>query len=107
MNTNATDRTLGLVNIWQVLRKLRWEIYLVKSIPEALTAGKEAKDALHVQDAKIYALINAASTGLALVDWLLHTINNDSQIKSSAVKLFGSEAIATDKKLLLISTNPQ
>lgn len=101
MNFDATDRTLGLVSIWQVLRKLHWEIMLIKSIPESLTVGEQAKDVLHIQDAYLYAIVNAASTSLALVDWLFHTTQNSKEISTKAAELFGEAPLKSDKDLLL------
>ncbi|MBJ7548384.1 hypothetical protein JHC42_16230 [Pseudomonas sp. OA3] len=74
MPTNATDRTLGLINIWQVLRKLLWEVELLAAIPVKIRIEAKPADVLHVEDARIYAAINAFSTSLALVDWLYHCV---------------------------------
>lgn len=89
MTINSSDRTLGLINIWQVLRKLCWELSLIKSIPEKLNSGVKPKDVLHVQDAGLYARINAASTALALVDWLYHTIRENQTLERKLKDLVG------------------
>jgi hypothetical protein len=81
MTVNASDRTLGLINIWQVLRKLCWELWLIKSMPDKLHTGVKPTDVLHVQDAGLYATVNAASTALALVDWLYHTVREDQALE--------------------------
>jgi hypothetical protein len=77
---DATDRTLGQVNIWQVLRKLVWEVELLKSIPNQVRLNAPPVDVLHVKDAKLYAAINAFSTGLALVDWLFQAVRADERL---------------------------
>src|SRR5690606_19961702 len=89
MTVKSSHRTLGLINRWQVLRKLCWELWLIKSIPDKLNSGVKPKDVLHVQDAGLYATINAASTALALVDWLYHTIREDQILERRLKDLVG------------------
>jgi hypothetical protein len=100
MTVNSSDRTLGLINIWQVLRKLCWELWLIKSIPDKLNSGVKPKDVLHVQDAGLYATINAASTALALVDWLYHTIREDQILERRLKDLVGDVDTSSDKSFL-------
>lgn len=100
MTFNASDRTLGLVSIWQVLRKMCWEIELLKAIPEKLRVGTLPIDVLHVQDATLYATINAASTGLALVDWLYHTIREDPVLVSRAKDSLGEFNLKSETSFL-------
>lgn len=100
MTVNASDRTLGLINIWQVLRKLCWELWLIKSTPDKLNSGVKPIDVLHVQDAGLYATINAASTALALVDWLYHTIREDQILEGRLKDLVGYVDTSSDKSFL-------
>jgi len=100
MSINASDRTLGLINIWQVLRKLFWEIELIKTIPDSLRVGIRPVDVLHVQDARLYATINAASTSLALVDWLYHTIRENELLTKNVKAALGGVDTSTDKAFL-------
>ena len=100
MNINASDRTLGLINIWQVLRKLFWEIELIKATPDSLRVGVKPVDVLHVQDARLYATINAASTSLALVDWLYHTIKEDQLLTQRVIDTIGNVDMSSDKAFL-------
>lgn len=100
MTVNASDRTLGLINIWQVLRKFYWELWLIKSIPSKLEVGGKPKDVLHVQDAGLYTTINAASTALALVDWLYHTVREDQTLRSKLVGVVGDVDVTSDKAFL-------
>lgn len=100
MTVNASDRTLGQICIWQVLRKLSWEIELLKAIPKKLRVGVKPIDVLHVQDASLYAAVNAASTSLALVDWLYHTIREDPTLISRAREILGSIDLESDKSFL-------
>ncbi|MEA9732153.1 hypothetical protein [Xanthomonas campestris] len=81
MSINASDRTLGLLNTWQVLRKLNWEVELMKAMPDKVRLGVAPESAMHVTDAKLYAAINAASTSIALVDWLYHSAQEDVTVK--------------------------
>ncbi|GGA39369.1 hypothetical protein [Dyella nitratireducens] len=101
MAIEASDRTLGLINIWQVLRKLLWEVELLKAIPTKLVVGIKPIDVLHVQDAGLYAAINAASTSLALVDWLYHTIREDHQLMSNARATLRNIQLSSEKAFLL------
>jgi len=101
MNINANDRTLGLINIWQVLRKLFWEIELIKATPDSLRVGAAPVDVLHVQDARLYATINAAFTSLALVDWLYHTIREDQLLTQRIIDTLGNVDMSSDKAFLL------
>ncbi|MEW6169164.1 MAG: hypothetical protein AB1651_15935 [Pseudomonadota bacterium] len=100
MTFNASDRTLGLINIWQVLRKLCWELWLIKSMPDKLHTGVKPKDALHVQDAGLYATVNAASTALALVDWLYHTVRADQALERKLKEVVGDVDTSSDKSFL-------
>ncbi len=97
---NAGDRTLGLVNIWQVLRKLLWEVELLKVIPKQVRLNSEPADVLHVKDAKIYAAINAFSTSLALVDWLYHSIRTDSRLVGNCRRHLPDCDLTSDKTFL-------
>lgn len=97
---DASDRTLGLTNIWQVLRKLCWEVELLKAIPAHIQSGTRPVDVLHVQDAKLYAAVNAASTNIALVDWLYHSIRNDSALIERSREVFPGLRTDTDKDFL-------
>lgn len=100
MTINASDRTLGLISIWQVLRKLCWEIQLIKEIPASLHTGTQPTDALQVQDAKLYAKINAASTALALVDWLYHSLREDPKLEQNTKDLMSGIDMQSDKSFL-------
>ena len=108
MTVNASDRTLGLISIWQVLRKLFWEIELIKATPNSLRVGVKPIDVLHVQDARLYATVNAASTSLALVDWLYHTLREDQALAARFKEYFGEADLRSDRKLLefLRKANP-
>jgi hypothetical protein len=97
---NATDRTLGLVNIWQVLRKLFWEVELLKAIPTQVRIGLPPIDVLHVTDARIYAAVNACSTSLSLVDWLFHRVNGDQQLADACRRAFPGVLLDDDKAFL-------
>lgn len=97
---NASDRTLGLVNIWQVLRKLLWEVELLKAIPSMVRLNAPPVDVLHVSDAKIYAAVNAFSTGLALVDWLYHCVQADPTLADSCGVVLAGCDLTTDKAFL-------
>ena len=97
---NASDRTLGLVNIWQVLRKLRWEVELLKAIPAQVRLNAPPVDVLHVSDAKIYAAVNAFSTSLALVDWLYHCVRTDPRLADSCGVVLAGCDLKTDKAFL-------
>jgi hypothetical protein len=105
---DASDRTLGLTSIWQVLRKFVWEIELLKTLPESIRVGERPKDILHTQDARIYAAINACSTSLALVDWLFHTVVNDPVLNAKALTSLGAVDLSSDKAFLksMRATNP-
>ena len=81
MNQDATDRSLGLINIWQVVRKLAWELELLKSIPVAIRAGEQQSDVLHAQDARLYAQTNAATTCDTLIDWLWVLMDQDEVLE--------------------------
>ena len=100
MTIDASDRTLGLISIWQVLRKLCWELWLIKSTPEKLRVGVKPKDVLHVQDAGLYATVNAASTALALVDWLYHTVREDQALEKKLKEVVGDVDTTSDKAFL-------
>ncbi|MCF7223791.1 hypothetical protein [Marilutibacter chinensis] len=100
MTVNASNRTLGLINIWQVLRKLCWELWLIKSVPDKLRMGVKPKDVLHVQDAGLYATVNAASTALALVDWLYHTVREDQTLERRLKDVVGEIDTSSDKAFL-------
>ncbi|MGH8444908.1 MAG: hypothetical protein ACREVL_06550 [Solimonas sp.] len=100
MSHNASDRTLGLISIWQVLRKLYWEIDLLRAIPEKIRLGVPPVDVLHVQDAKIYAAVNACSAGLALVDWLYHTVREDLSLKKKVSEVLSGVDLTSDKAFL-------
>lgn len=100
MTVNASDRTLGLINIWQVLRKLCWELWLIKSMPDKLHSDVKPKDVLHVKDAGLYATVNAASTALALVDWLYHTVREDQALEKNLKDLVGNVDASSDKSFL-------
>lgn len=97
---NASDRTLGLISIWQVLRKLYWEIELLRAIPEQVRVGAPPVDVLHVQDARIYAAVNACSTGLALVDWLYHTVREDTVLRGRISGVMPGVNITSEKSFL-------
>jgi hypothetical protein len=97
---NAADRTLGLVNIWQVLRKLLWEVELLKAIPSQIRLNAAPTDVLHVKDAKIYASINAFSTNLALVDWLYHSVRTDSRLFDNCRACLPDCDLTSDKAFL-------
>lgn len=100
MYVDASDRTLGLISIWQVLRKLFWEIELIKATPDTLRVGTKPVDVLQVQDARLYATINAASTALALVDWLYHTVRVDQGLVKNLHEAIGGFAMDSEKELL-------
>lgn len=100
MGINASDRTLGLISIWQVLRKFYWELCLIKVTPDELRVGDKPKDVLHVQDAGLYASINAASTALALVDWLYHTVLEDQTLCAKLKDVVGDVDMKSDKSFL-------
>jgi hypothetical protein len=100
MYVDASDRTLGLISIWQVLRKLLWEIELIKATPDKLRVGTRPADILQVQDARLYATINAASTALALVDWLYHTVRADQGLAKKLHEAIGEFEMASEKDLL-------
>lgn len=70
----ASYQTLGIENIWHLLRKLIWEVKLLQSIPDRIKVGVTTANPLQFQDARLYAQINAVLTVLSLVDWLFHTI---------------------------------
>jgi hypothetical protein len=108
MTVNASDRTLGLISIWQVLRKLCWELWLIKSVPDKLRMGVKPKDVLHVQDAGLYATVNAASTALALVDWLYHTVREDQTLERRLKDVVGEVDTSSvkDFRLFFRKTNP-
>ncbi|MBW3517497.1 hypothetical protein KO537_22680 [Shewanella sp. NKUCC01_JLK] len=78
----ATDRTLGLVNIWQLLRKLYWEMEILAAVPEKYFP-QEKSSIFNFKDAKSYAAINVASTNLSLIDWLFHRLDNDELLKQA------------------------
>lgn len=78
----ATDRTLGLVNIWQLLRKLYWEMEILAAVPEKYFP-QEKNSIFNFKDAKCYAAINVASTNLSLIDWLFHRLDNDELLKQA------------------------
>ena len=73
---------------------------MIKSIPDKLNSGVKPKDVLHVQDAGLYATINAASTALALVDWLYHTIREDQILERRLKDLVGDVDTSSDKSFL-------
>lgn len=98
MKIDASDRTLGLINIWQVLRKLLWEIEVIKATPSSIKAEVPPVDVLHVRDARLYATINAASTSLSLVDWLFHTVRQDAVLTQRAKDSLGNVDLSSDKK---------
>lgn len=100
MTVDASDRTLGLVNIWQLLKKLCWELWLIKSTPAKLRIGVKPTDVLHVQDAGLYATVNAASTALALVDWLYHTIRQDQALELKLRDVVGDVDTSSEKNFL-------
>lgn len=104
---DASDRTLGIISINQVLKKLVWEIALVKAIPDTLRLGIDPVDVLHHEDAKLYATINAAATSLALVDWLYHTVRVE-KLENQVYEALGAVDLSSDKGLLesLRSLNP-
>lgn len=108
MAINASDRTLGIVSIWQVLRKLQWELWLIKEIPDRITAGVKPTTPLHIKDARLYAEINAASTSLALVDWLYHTAQAETELERRLKHAIGEFDTSSEKKLLeyLRNANP-
>lgn len=81
---DSSDITLGLINIWQVLRKLWWEILVLESIPETVSNRTVGSSVLHMQDSKLYAAINAACTCSALFDWLFHSVRSDPALLKSA-----------------------
>jgi len=97
MNINASDRTLGLLNIWQVVRKLDWEVELMKSIPGTILLGAAPENAMQFKDAQLYAAINAASTSVALVDWLYHLAQENSDVNSRVLHKLKLEEISTIK----------
>ncbi|GAB2731449.1 hypothetical protein [Comamonas sediminis] len=105
MSINASDRTLGLISIWQVLRKLNWEIELIKAIPEKITVGATPASVLHCQDAHLYATINAASTSLAMVDWLYHTVSGSSVLTSNIQRVLQGVNLKNNKAFLLYLRN--
>lgn len=100
MTVNASDRTLGLISIWQVLRKLYWELWLIKSMPDTLLVGVKPVDVLHLQDAGLYATVNAASTALSLVDWLYHTVRNDQSLETNLRSVVIGVETGSDKDFL-------
>lgn len=100
MAFDASDRTLGLINIRQVLRKFYWELWLIKSMPDSLNTGVKPKDVLHVQDAGLYATVNAASTALALVDWLYHTVRQDKHLEDKLKTVVGDVNMINEKTFL-------
>lgn len=75
----ATDRTLGLVDIWQVLRKLYWEMELLSAFPISFLP-QERSGIFNFKDAKSYAEINIAATNLSLIDWLYHRLMDDEKL---------------------------
>lgn len=97
---DASDRTLGLINIWQVLRKLCWEVELLRAIPEQIPLGARPRDILHVQDTRLYAAINAASTNIALVDWLYHSIRDDRDLIERAEVVLAGIQIDSDTNFM-------
>ena len=97
---DASDRTLGLISIWQVLRKLCWEIELLNAIPKQIPLGARPQNILHVQDARLYAAINAASTNIALVDWLYHSIRDDRDLIERAEVVLAGIQIDSDTNFM-------
>lgn len=100
MAVDASDRTLGLINIWQVLRKLYWELWLIDEISPTVVLGGKPKDPLHAQDAILYATINASSTALALVDWLYHTVLEDQTLCAKLKGVVGDVDMKSEKSFL-------
>lgn len=85
LNRTATDRTLGLVDIWQLLRKLYWEMEILAAVP-AKYLPQEKSSIFNFKDAKSYAAINVAATNLSLIDWLFHRLDNDEILKQAFIK---------------------
>lgn len=100
MHVDVTDRSLGLISAWQVLRKLFWEIELIKATPDVVLLGAQPADVLHVQDARLYASINAAMTSLSLVDWLFHSIRKDVAMSQRARGILCGLNFESDKEFL-------
>ncbi|WP_251358660.1 hypothetical protein [Kangiella sp. TOML190] len=101
MEINANDRTLGLVNIWQVLRKLKWELSLIDIIPDYTQIENMDKQVIATKDAICYAQINAASTCISLVDWLYHVVKNDENKKDLICSKYPTLNVSSDKELMV------
>lgn len=97
INRTATDRTLGLVDIWQLLRKLYWEMEILAAVP-AEYLPQEKSSIINFTDAKSYAAINVAATNLSLVDWLFHRLDNEEMLKQAFVKIHPLVALDNIKK---------
>lgn len=69
-NRDARDRTLGIQSLWDLARKLSWELHLVDAIPDRVRVGQAPASPLEFRDAALYGLVNAALTSLAMLDWL-------------------------------------
>lgn len=93
----ATDRTLGLVNIWQLLRKLYWEMEILAAVPETYFPH-EKSSLFNFKDVKSYAAINVASTNLSLIDWLFHRLDNDKLLKQNFINTHPLVALDSMKR---------
>ncbi len=97
LNRTATDRTLGLVDIWQLLRKLYWEMEILAAVP-AKYLPQEKSSIFNFKDAKSYAAINVASTNLSLIDWLFHRLDNDELLKQVFINIHPLVALDNIRK---------
>lgn len=86
---DSRRNTLGLVNIWQVLRKLWWEVLIFRNIPDRLKTTEIGSDLFHLPDARLYAASNLALTCLNLVDWLYYAVESDPELTARTMETLG------------------
>lgn len=99
---DARDRTLGMRSLWDLLRKLNWELHLVDAVPDKVKVGQEPRSPLEFRDAALYGLINASLTSLAMLDWLAILADDPiyrNRLNSLYPELAGLSAKALTKRM--------
>ncbi|WP_019676563.1 hypothetical protein [Arsukibacterium perlucidum] len=86
-NRTATDRTFGLVDIWQLLRKLYWEMEILASVQKSYLP-QEKNSIFNFKDVKSYASINVASTNVSLIEWLFYRLDSDDNLKQAFISFY-------------------
>jgi hypothetical protein len=97
---DSAKRTLGLISIWQVLRKLWWEVHLIEEIPKTIDPRRPAGSILDQYDAYIYACINACTTAISLSDWLYHSVKGNPEITNSVREVLGNPGMRDERAFL-------